>query len=137
MKFGTCTISSMSISIFMSIIIFKKYLPPVRPKLIPKLKILNFFSKIICKFLANVRPNCLVHSIFQICQSKFWCQKWFLWNIYLLRGQINPKIKVAVKFTFDIWSIPILNTRSDKSFIEQSLHVMPKLVSEFEFQSWL
>ena len=46
----------------------QKYLPPVRPKLVPKFKVLRIFSN-------------LVHSIVQICQSQFWCQKWFLWNI--------------------------------------------------------
>ena len=34
---------------------------------------------------------------------------------------------------FDISSIPILTMTSDKSLIEHLLHVMPKLVSEFEF----
>ena len=52
-------------------------------------------------------------------------------------GQINSKIKIAQKFMFDISNIPILTTRSDKTFIEQLLHIMPKLISEFEFQSWL
>ena len=45
--------------------------------------------------------------------------------------QINPKIKIALKFMFQISSIPILTMRSDKSFIEHLLHVMPKLVSDF------
>ena len=40
-KFGTSNISSMLISILMSKIIFMKYSPPVRPKLVPKLKMLR------------------------------------------------------------------------------------------------
>ena len=42
-----------------------------------------------------------------------------------LPGQINPKIKITLKVTFDISSIPVLTMRSDKSFIEYLLHVMP------------
>ena len=80
-------------------------------------------------------PN--AHSIFQICKSGFWRQKWFFWNIYQLPGQINSKIKIALKCLFDISSIPILTTGSDKSFSEQLLHVMPKLDSKLEFQSQL
>ena len=49
-------------------------------------------------------------------------------------GQINPKIKIAQKFVFDISSILVLITISDKSFIEHLPEVMPKLVPEFEFQ---
>ena len=52
---------------------FMKYLPPVRPKLVPKLKVFRIYWN-------------LVHSIFQICQSWFWCQKLFLLNIYHLLG---------------------------------------------------
>ena len=54
-----------------------------------------------------------------------------------LPGQINPKIKITLTVMFDISSIPVLTMRSDKSFIEYLLHVMPKLVSDFEFQSRL
>ena len=38
---------------------------------------------------------------------------------------------------FGISNIPVLTMRSDKSFIEHLLHVMPKLVSDLEFQSRL
>ena len=37
LKFGTYDISKMPISIFISKIIFNNYLPPARPKLVPKL----------------------------------------------------------------------------------------------------
>ena len=35
-----------------------------------------------------------------------------------LAGQIKVKVKVALKFMFDISSNPILTMRSDKSFTE-------------------
>ena len=54
-----------------------------------------------------------------------------------LPGQINVKVKIDLKFKFDISSILILTMRSDKSFIKHLLHVMVKLVSDFEFQSRL
>ena len=98
---GTFDISNIPILILMSKIIFIKYVPLVRPKLIPKLKVLRIYRN-------------LARSIFQVCQIGFWCQKWFLWNIYQLPGQINPKIKIAIKFMFDISSIPILTMRSEK-----------------------
>ena len=41
MKFGTFDISNILIPILMLKIIFIKYLPPVRPKLVPKLKMLR------------------------------------------------------------------------------------------------
>ena len=39
MKFGRIDISNMAISILMSKMIFIKYLPPLRPKFVPKLKV--------------------------------------------------------------------------------------------------
>ena len=39
LKFGTFNISNIPISILISKIIFMKYLPPVRPKLVAKLKV--------------------------------------------------------------------------------------------------
>ena len=66
-------ILNMPISILMSKIIFIKYLPPVRPKLVPKLKMLRIYCS-------------LTELIYQISRSQFWCQKWFLLNIYHLLG---------------------------------------------------
>ena len=43
LKSGTFDISSMPISILMSKTIFKKYLPPVRPKLVPKSKLRRIY----------------------------------------------------------------------------------------------
>ena len=56
-----------------------------------------------------------------------------------LLGQINPKVKTARKFMFDISSILISTTMSSftESFTENLPQVMPKLTPEFEFQSQL
>ena len=54
-----------------------------------------------------------------------------------LRGQIKPKIKIVPKFMFDFSSVPILTMKSDESFIKYLLHVIAKLVSDFEFKSRL
>ena len=53
--------------------IFIKYLPPVRPKMVPKLKMLRVFWN-------------LAHVLFRISQSRFWCRKLFLLNTYHLFG---------------------------------------------------
>ena len=124
LKFGTFDISNIPILILMSKINFIKYLPLLWPKLVLKWKMIRIYWS-------------LTHSIFQICKSEFWSQKWSLWNVYQLPDQINSKIKTALKCLFDISSILILTTRSDKSFSEQLLHIMPKLVSKFKFQSRL
>ena len=55
---------------------------------------------------------------------------------YLL-GPGNLEVKIGLKLWLDISSILILTMRSDKSFTEHLLHVMAKLVSDFEFQSRL
>ena len=65
----------------MSKIIFIKYLPLVSLKLVPKLKMLLIYWN-------------LAHCMFQIYWFRFWYQKLFLWNIYQLLGQINPKTKL-------------------------------------------
>ena len=119
LKFGKFSISNRPILILMSKMVFMKYL----------LLGLNWYQN---KKMLKIYWN-LVHSIFQICKSGLWVQKWFLWIIYQLSSQINSKIKIALKCMFDISSIPILTTRSDNSFSEQLLHVMPKLVSKFKF----
>ena len=63
----------MLISIFMSKIFFMKYLPPVRPILAPKLKMVKIYWN-------------LAHLIFRLSRSRFWCQRIFLVNIYHLLG---------------------------------------------------
>ena len=64
----------MSISILTLKTIFMKYLPPVRPKLILKLKMLRIYWN-------------LAHLIFRTSQSWLWCQRLFLLNIYHLLGR--------------------------------------------------
>ena len=95
LKFDICGISNIPILILMSKIIFIKYLPPVQPKLVPKLKVLRIYWN-------------LAHSIFQICQSRFWCQKWFLLSIYHLLGpdwfqyeKCSELIEIWLKLIFD------------------------------------
>ena len=95
LTFGTFDISNIPIWILMSKVIFIKYLPLLWPKLVPKWKVLRIYWN-------------LTHSMLQICQSGFWCQKWFLGSIYQIPGQINSKIKIALRFRFDTSSIPIL-----------------------------
>ena len=107
----------------MSKIIFIKYLPPVRPKLVPKLKVIR-----ICWNLA--------YSIFQICQPRFWCQKCFLWIIYLLLGpnwSQNQECSGLLKFgTFDISNIPISLLMSKIIFIKYLPLVRCKLVAKLK-----
>ena len=67
LKFDTVDISicrRSQIFQMLSNMIFIKNLPPARPKLVPKLKVLRIYWN-------------LKHSICQICQSQFWCQKWY------------------------------------------------------------
>ena len=134
LEFGTTDVSNISISILMSKIVFIKYLPPVRPKLVPKLKMLRMYlylgtfdilnspisglmQKIIfMKYLPPVWPKLvtklkvlriywnLANLLFQICQSRFWYQKWFLWNTYLLLGPNSSQNKKCPRF-IEIWHI--------------------------------
>ena len=80
LKFGTFGIWNLPILILMSKMVFDKYFPPVRPKLIPKLKMLRIYWN-------------LTHLIFRISWSLFWCQKWFSLNIYHLLGPNWSNIK--------------------------------------------
>ena len=98
----------------MSKIIFIKYLPP--------------------QYIKRTQ-NLLKFGTFNISNMPIWMLVSKMVFMKYLAGQI--KVKVALKFMFDISSNPILTMRSDKSFIEHPLHVMPKLVSDFEFQSRL
>ena len=195
MKFGTIDISNISVLILMSKIIFIKYLPSVRSKLVPKLKVLRIYwnlahsifqicqsqfvmlKMIFTKYLPPVRPKLVpnlkmlrvywnlgtfdisnvpisiimsktifikhvllvqpklipnlkvLNSIFQLCQCGFCCQKWFF-KKHLL-GQINSKIKIALKFMFDVSSVAILTMRSNKSFIEYLTTCYAKIGLQF------
>ena len=72
-------------------IIFIKYLPPVRPKLVPKLKMLRVFLN-------------LAHLVFQTCGFPFSCEKWFLLNIYHLLGHNYSQNQKCSEF-IEIWYI--------------------------------
>ena len=78
LKFGTSNISSMSISLSMSKIIFMKNLPPVRTKLVPKLKMLKIYWN-------------LTHLIFRISNLDFDVKNDFSLNILpILRPKLVP-----------------------------------------------
>ena len=80
-KFGTFDMLNMLISILMSKIILIKYLPPVRPKLVPKLKVLRIYWN-------------LAYSTFKIWQPRFWCQKWFKKYLPSVRHKLVAKLKM-------------------------------------------
>ena len=98
LKFGLIDISDMPISILMSKIYFMKYLPPVRPKLFPKLKMLIIYWNFAdmywwTDFDSNDKND--FYEIFNCCLP------------------INPKVNIAQKFMFEISGIPISSTTSD------------------------
>ena len=99
----------------MSKVIFMKYLPPARPKMVSKLKMLRIYWK-------------LVHVVFWISKSRFRCQKLLITCL----TQIGPKIKSAqnlLKFgTFDILNTSIPTLMSKMIFIKYLSPARPKLV---------
>ena len=64
---GSLAYSQLLIGHIMPKIISMKYLPPVSPKLVQKLKMFKIYWN-------------LAHLIFRISLSQFWCQKLFLLN---------------------------------------------------------
>ena len=108
----------------MSKIFFMKYLPPVKLKVAPKLKMLRIYwnlahvifriswsrfwwKKIFFKYLPPVWCKLvpklkvikiywnLACSVFPICQSRFWCQKcFFIKYLPIARPQLVPKWKM-------------------------------------------
>ena len=90
LKFGTFGIWNLPILILMSKMVFDKYFPPVRPKLIPKLKMLRIYWN-------------LTHLIFRISRFWFWCQKLFLIKyLSIARPKLVPKWKNTQNvFKFD------------------------------------
>ena len=97
-------------------IIFMKYLSPVMPKFVPKLKVLRIYWN-------------FSQLVFQTSRSQSWCQKLFLWDITCW-AQIDPKIKNAqdlLKFgKIDISNIPISIFMQKIVFIKCLLPVSPK-----------
>ena len=102
----------------MSKVIFMKYLPPARPKMVSKLKMQRIYWK-------------LVHVVFWISKSRFRCQKLLITCL----TQIGPKIKSAqnlLKFgTFDISNMPIPILMSKMTLMKYlppvRLKIFPKL----------
>ena len=122
LKFSLIDISNMSILILKSKINFFQILTPCCTQIGPRIK--NTQNSL--KFGSFDISNILI----SILMSKMGFMK------YIPAARPNyPKIKIALKFMFDISSVPILTARSDKSFIEHLQHIMPKFVSECEFQS--
>ena len=72
--------------------IFYEIFRPVRPKLVPKLKMLRIYWN-------------LAHFIFRISWSRFWCQRLFLLNIY--RHMLGPNWSQIKKYSgfIEIWQI--------------------------------
>ena len=103
----------------MSKIMFMKYFPPIRPKMVSKLKAHRIYWN-------------LTHVIFRISRSRFWCQKLFLVILTICSAKIGPKIKSAnnvLKFsTFDISNMPISILIWKMIFIKYLPPVRPKLV---------
>ena len=89
LKFGTFDILNTPISIQMSKMIFIKYLPPVRPKLVPILKMLRIYWD-------------LAHLIFRISRSCFDVKNYYLSNIYRLLGPNWSQNEKSSEFT-EIW----------------------------------
>ena len=81
----------MPILILMTKMIFIKYLPPVRPKLVPLLKVLRSYWN-------------LAHFIFRISRSQFWCLKLFSLNTYHLFGPNWSQYQKCSEF-IEIWHI--------------------------------
>ena len=94
LKFGIFDISNMPISILLSKINFIKYLQPVRPKLVSKLKMLSIYWN-------------LTHLIFWISQCWFWWQKLFLMKyLPIARPKLVPKWKM-LRFYWNLINIEI------------------------------
>ena len=106
MIFGAFDYSNILISILMSKLSFIKYLPLVKPKLIPKLKKLRMYWN-------------LSHETFQICRSWFWCQKWFLVNIYHLLG-LNWSQNLKLGDFIEVHNVGYFNNKVDL-FTERSI----------------
>ena len=75
----------------LSKMIFVKNLPPVRAKLVPKLKVLRVYWN-------------LAQLIFRIFRSRFWFQKLFLLNTYNLFGPNWSQNEKCSEF-IEIWHI--------------------------------
>ena len=98
-------------------------LPPVRPKLAPKLNMLRIYWN-------------LAYLIFQICRFWFKCQKLFMKYLPPVRFKLVPKLKMLRLYllkigTFDISNVPISILMSKIIFVKYlqplRLKLFPKL----------
>ena len=89
LKLGTFDIWNMTISILMLKMIFIEYLPPVRPKLAPKLKMLRIYWY-------------LAHWYFKYLDLDFDVKNYFLSNIYQLLGPNWSQNEKCSEF-IEIW----------------------------------
>ena len=114
-------IAHILISISMSKMIFMKYLPPVRPKLVPKSKMLRIYWN-------------LAHLIYGIFQSQIWYQKLFLSNIYHLLGPNWSKNKKYSEFIeiWHIWYFKHANFDVNFFFIKYLPIARPQLVQKWK-----
>ena len=80
--FGTSNISSMLHSILMLKVIFIKYLPPVRPKKVPKLKSVQNLLKFSTFNISNIVISILMSKII------------FMKYVIPVRPKLVPKLKM-------------------------------------------
>ena len=115
------------ISHIISKIIFIKYLPLVRPKMVPKSKMLRIYWN-------------LAHVIFWISRSWFWFQKLFLSNIYQLPGPNWSQNQKCTEF-IEIWKnrnlIKILITIIFDIKIEIGIFKIPNVPNFNKFWAFL
>ena len=88
LKFGLVDISNMPILILKSKINFMKYLPPLRPKLVPKIKNAQNLLKFSTLCISNISISILM-------------SKMVFMKYYQQSGQTNSKVKISLKFIFD------------------------------------
>ena len=116
MTFGKSDVSNITILVLTLKNVSIKYLPPVWPKLVPKLKVLRSYWN-------------LAHFMFRVSWSQCWCQKLFLLNTYHLFGPKMKRAQNLTKFgTFNISNMPILILMSKMTFMKYLPHVRPKFV---------
>ena len=121
---SSLTYNQLLIAHIISKTIFKKYLPPVGPKLVPKLTMLRIYWN-------------LTHLIFRVSQCWNFDVKDYFYQIFsICLAQICPKIKRTqnlLKFgTLDILNIPVLILMSKIIFMKYLPSVRRKLVPKLK-----
>ena len=105
----------------MSKIIFMKYLPPVRPKMVLKIKMLRIYWS-------------LALVIFRISRSQFWSQKLFLLSTYHLFGPNWSQNSNCSEF-IEIWHIQYLKY-ANLDFDVKTWFLLDHLLGPNWFQNW-